>query len=339
MIGEARSSSRRSSTSTIRRPSTSPSRRTSRRSSRRAATRSRASVARRSPAAPRRGALGARARHVPAASLGPVLDIDPFFRTPWQRGRRLVDEPAGRCARTTIEQKDVLHRLSRGRRPRAARRAARRRPARPGASCDLPAGRGRAGRREGIVAYSKICTHAGCAISLYRKPTFAPVAAEAGARLPVPLLDVRPGARRRACSSGPAGRPLPQLPLGIDGDGQPARGRQLLRAGRPVLVGRPQPEAEAVIRRAVRFARPAHRHRAVRPARRCATSSPTTGRSCSARSRSTRSSSSSATGIYLTLFFDPSVATRSSTTARTRRCRARQMTQAYRSVVRPLAST
>ena len=29
----------------------------------------------------------------------------------------------------------------------------------------------------GILAYSKICTHAGCAISLYRYPTFGPTAA------------------------------------------------------------------------------------------------------------------------------------------------------------------
>src|ERR687883_1819217 len=28
----------------------------------------------------------------PVASLGPVFDIAPFFRTPWRRGVRLVDE-------------------------------------------------------------------------------------------------------------------------------------------------------------------------------------------------------------------------------------------------------
>ena len=93
----------------------------------------------------------------------------------------------------------------------------------------LPAGR-RGWAPDGIVAYSKICTHAGCAIALYRKPLFAPDRARAGARLPVPLLDVRPGHRRHGRCSGPAGRPLPQLPLEIDARGAPARRRQLLRA-------------------------------------------------------------------------------------------------------------
>ena len=68
---------------------------------------------------------------------------------------------------------------------------------------------------DGIVAYSKICTHAGCAIALYRKPTFADVEPQPGARLPLPLLDVRPG-RGGQVLFGPAGRPLPQLPLEID---------------------------------------------------------------------------------------------------------------------------
>ena len=40
----------------------------------------------------------------------------------------------------------------------------------------------------------------------------------AGAGLPVPPVDLRP-ARRRAAGVGPAGRPLPQLPLAIDADG------------------------------------------------------------------------------------------------------------------------
>ena len=70
----------------------------------------------------------------------------------------------------------------------------------------------------GILAYSKICTHAGCAIALYRKPTFPPV--EPGPALVCPChystFDVANGG---GVLFGPAGRPLPQLPLAIDASG------------------------------------------------------------------------------------------------------------------------
>ncbi|MCF6506065.1 Rieske (2Fe-2S) protein [Blastococcus sp. MG754426] len=62
-----------------------------------------------------------------------------------------------------------------------------------------------------IVAYSKICTHAGCPVGLYQEDTdslFCPChqATFDAARGAVPTF-------------GPASRPLPQLPLGVDGDG------------------------------------------------------------------------------------------------------------------------
>ncbi len=63
----------------------------------------------------------------------------------------------------------------------------------------------------GIVVYSKICTHAGCPVGLYR--------ARAGELLcpcHQSTFDVNAGA---AVKSGPAGRPLPQLPIGIGDDG------------------------------------------------------------------------------------------------------------------------
>ena len=93
---------------------------------------------------------------------------------------------------------------------------------------------------------------------------------------------------------GPAGRPLPQLPLGS------ARGE--LRAGGGFSGPSAPPGgasadmSSATRRSASSTSAPAPRRSC---ARRCATSSPTTGRSCSGRSRSTRSSSSSLTGIYL----------------------------------------
>jgi ubiquinol-cytochrome c reductase iron-sulfur subunit len=61
---------------------------------------------------------------------------------------------------------------------------------------------------EGFVAFSKICTHAGCPVGLYQPETkelFCPCHQSA--------FDVLRGALP---TSGPATRPLPQLPLGID---------------------------------------------------------------------------------------------------------------------------
>src|SRR5581483_10654792 len=71
---------------------------------------------------------------------------------------------------------------------------------------------------DGIVAYSKICTHAGCAIALYRTPLFPP--AEPAPALVCPChystFNVADGG---SVEFGPAGRKLPMLPLAIDGHG------------------------------------------------------------------------------------------------------------------------
>jgi ubiquinol-cytochrome c reductase iron-sulfur subunit len=161
-------------------------------------------------------ALGA-ALVVPAASLGPVLDVDPLFRTPWRRGRGLVDEE-GRPLRADEVEEQTFYTAY----PEGADReqlgsplvVVRLRPA----SLRLPDDR-RGWAPDGILAYSKICTHAGCAISLYRTPTFPPV--QPGPALVCPChystFDPADGG---SVLFGPAGRPLPQLPLDVD-----ARGR------------------------------------------------------------------------------------------------------------------
>lgn len=64
---------------------------------------------------------------------------------------------------------------------------------------------------ETVVAYSRICSHAGCAVALYRdvdQVLFCPCHQA--------TFDARRGAEP---VSGPASHPLPQLPLGIDADG------------------------------------------------------------------------------------------------------------------------
>jgi len=64
---------------------------------------------------------------------------------------------------------------------------------------------------DGIVAYSKICTHVGCPVALYEQQTH---------HLLCPChqsqFDVSDGAR---VIFGPASRPLPQLPIAIDSEG------------------------------------------------------------------------------------------------------------------------
>jgi ubiquinol-cytochrome c reductase iron-sulfur subunit len=77
-------------------------------------------------------------------------------------------------------------------------------------SLQLPADR-LAGAPEGYVAYSKICTHAGCAVGLY-------LARLHQLRCPChqSTFDVLNGAQP---TYGPAARALPQLPIEIDPDG------------------------------------------------------------------------------------------------------------------------
>ncbi|MEO3858133.1 Rieske 2Fe-2S domain-containing protein [Acrocarpospora sp. B8E8] len=64
---------------------------------------------------------------------------------------------------------------------------------------------------DGIVAYSKICTHVGCPAALYEQTTH---------HILCPChqstFDATDGAK---VIFGPAARPLPQLPIGVDGEG------------------------------------------------------------------------------------------------------------------------
>jgi ubiquinol-cytochrome c reductase iron-sulfur subunit len=85
------------------------------------------------------------------------------------------------------------------------------------AQLDLPSGRSE-WAPEGIVAYSKICTHAGCAIALYRAPLFEPTSARPALVCPCHYSTFDP-ATGGTVLFGPAGRPLPQLPLAVDSDG------------------------------------------------------------------------------------------------------------------------
>jgi len=162
------------------------------------------------------GALTA-ALVTPAASLGPFLRIKYFYGTPWRRGRRLVDESGKPWRASDIEERDfytafpegadkeeegsavVLVRLAQGQ------------LSLPSELAQYPA--------NGIVAYSKICTHAGCAINLYRTPLFPPNDPSPPELVcPCHYSTFDPG-RGGTVTFGPAGRKLPMLPLQIDSRG------------------------------------------------------------------------------------------------------------------------
>jgi ubiquinol-cytochrome c reductase iron-sulfur subunit len=150
----------------------------------------------------------------PLASLGP--DLDRIHQTPWRRGVRLVDDRGTPYRAADIELGSFYTALpehgdleSLGAGLLVVRLA-------PG-DIRLPAAR-RSWAPEGILAYSKICTHAGCAISLYRYPTYQATSSEPAFTCPCHYSTFLPGEGGRV-AFGPAGRALPQLPLMIDPEG------------------------------------------------------------------------------------------------------------------------
>jgi ubiquinol-cytochrome c reductase iron-sulfur subunit len=157
----------------------------------------------------------------PVASLGPVVDLAQWVRTPWRRGRLLVDESGQPIAAASIGTLEFTTAYPQGANPEqlgAPVVLVRLDPS----ALRLPASR-RSWAPQGILAYSKICTHAGCAIALYRAPLFQPVEQPPGLVCPCHYSTFDP-ATGGTVVFGPAGRPLPQLPLTIDRRGH-------LRAG------------------------------------------------------------------------------------------------------------
>jgi ubiquinol-cytochrome c reductase iron-sulfur subunit len=165
-------------------------------------------------------ALGA-ATLVPVASLGPNVG-DKIRETPWSRGRRVVDTKGRPLTADDIEPGTFLTGLPEDADTRDLA-ASLILVQFPEEQLDLPPDR-LAGAPEGILAFSKICTHAACAVSMYRHPLYEPTSP--GPALVCPChystFDPRRGAR---VIFGPAARPLPQLPLTI------GPGRELAAAG------------------------------------------------------------------------------------------------------------
>ena len=167
------------------------------------------------------GALGA-ALIAPAVSLGPVFDTSRLNESPWRRGRALVDEHGRPLVADDIDTGTFYTAFPRGADPKSIGSPVilvRLDPR----ELELPPER--AGwAPEGIVAYSKICTHAGCAVALYRNPLFEPTEPKRALVCPCHYSTFDPAAGGTVLF-GPAGRPLPQLPLAIRPD------RRLVAAG------------------------------------------------------------------------------------------------------------
>ena len=161
------------------------------------------------------GALGVAAL-TPALSLGPLLDTGPLDHSPWRRGVRLVDEHGRPIRASDIEHETFYTAFPEGADPEnigSPLVLLRLDPSK----LKLPPGR-RDWAPEGIVAYSKICTHAGCAVALYRKPTFPVLEPHDALVCPCHYSTFDPFTGGTVIY-GPAGRPLPQLPLQIDSAG------------------------------------------------------------------------------------------------------------------------
>ncbi|MGH2927022.1 MAG: ubiquinol-cytochrome c reductase iron-sulfur subunit, partial [Solirubrobacteraceae bacterium] len=156
------------------------------------------------------------------AALTPVLSIGPFWytkpldETPWRRGVRLVDETGDPIAAADVRHQTFYTAFPEGADPEQIGSpvvVVRLNPAK----VHLPPGR-EGWAPEGVMAYSKICTHAACAIALYRNPKFPPLEPNPALVCPCHYSTFDPFTGGTVIY-GPAGRPLPQLPLMIDSAG------------------------------------------------------------------------------------------------------------------------
>jgi ubiquinol-cytochrome c reductase iron-sulfur subunit len=152
------------------------------------------------------GALGL-AAIFPIRSLGPSPGRS-LFETAWTRGTRLVDTNNEPIKIDDLDVGGVVTVFPEGFTDRADSVAIMVRVVPE--ELALPEGRNH-DAPEGNVCYSKLCTHAGCPVGLYLAELH---------QLQCPChfsaFDVLNGAQP---TFGPAARPLPQLPMGVDDQG------------------------------------------------------------------------------------------------------------------------
>ena len=147
-----------------------------------------------------------------AAALFPIRSLGPspgrgLKSTPWRSGIRVVNDEGDAVSAAELDLNGVITVFPEGHigdetaQTVLIRLGDRIRP-RPGREDWSP---------DGLIAYSKVCTHAGCPVGLFE---------EESGRLLCPChqstFDATDGARP---TFGPATRSLPQLPLEVDGEG------------------------------------------------------------------------------------------------------------------------
>jgi ubiquinol-cytochrome c reductase iron-sulfur subunit len=151
---------------------------------------------------------------IPLRDLGPLPGAK-LTGTWWKAGRRLVTDPTGRPIRAAdVPIGTVIHVMPEGieesphpldEKAKATTIVIRLEPD------EILDRKEREWAVDGIVAYSKVCTHVGCPVGLYEQQTH---------HLLCPChqstFDVT---RDCAVIFGPAARPLPQLPLTVDDEG------------------------------------------------------------------------------------------------------------------------
>jgi ubiquinol-cytochrome c reductase iron-sulfur subunit len=153
------------------------------------------------------GALGL-ALLLPVLSLGPAPG-NTLKVTSWRRGSRVVDETGRRVTLDSVPEDGFITVFPEGHEGEADAQALLIHVRR--GSLRLPPDRLQAVPEGTHVAYSKICTHAGCPVGLYRASTQSLLCPCHQSQ-----FDVSDGAKP---FFGPAARPLPQLPLGVDAQG------------------------------------------------------------------------------------------------------------------------
>ncbi len=153
------------------------------------------------------GALGL-ALLLPVISLGPAPG-DSLKQTGWSKGKRAVDEDGKLIDLNAVPEDGFLTVYPEGEVGRADSQALLIRV--PKGLLELPSA-AMAGVPDGsYVCYSKLCTHAGCPVGLYRAETRSLLCPCHQSQ-----FNVLDGAKP---FFGPAARPLPQLPLSVDSDG------------------------------------------------------------------------------------------------------------------------
>lgn len=150
---------------------------------------------------------------MPVTALGPSATV--LNEAPWRDGRLLVEENGKPIKADDISVGSFITAFAEGV-PRAQLGSPLMLVHLDPSTLELPEGR-EDWAPEGFLAFSKICTHSGCAVSIFRYPTYEPTAEEPALVCPChySTFDVRRGAE---VILGPAGRALPQLPLRIRAD-------------------------------------------------------------------------------------------------------------------------